>query len=262
MNNFINYNLYSYLSKNLKIGTTFISGRNFSGHICVLHKSGGIKRNYCFIDFYRRINSFGIIYKIIKDLNRTAFLGAIIYENGLFSYIILSDNLKIGDIIYSGTLKNFNNKLKNGFALSFKSINLFTIVNNIELKPYMGASLSRAAGTSCLLVGKKKKNVIIKFKSGWNIYISKYCIATLGNVSNILHKFLNYKKAGRVINLGKRPVVRGLAKNACDHPHGGGEGRKSALASPKSPWGWLTKNTPSKKKKYQILKKKIFKILR
>ena len=45
---------------------------------------------YCLIDFYRRINSFGIIYKIIKDLNRTAFLGSILYENGLFSYIIFS----------------------------------------------------------------------------------------------------------------------------------------------------------------------------
>jgi len=51
----------------------------------------------------------------------------------------------------------------------------------------------------------------------------------------MVHKFINYKKAGRVINLGKKPIVRGLAKNACDHPHGGGEGQKSALASPKSP---------------------------
>jgi len=51
----------------------------------------------------------------------------------------------------------------------------------------------------------------------------------------MVHKFINYKKAGNVIKLGKRPIVRGLAKNACDHPHGGGEGQKSALSSPKSP---------------------------
>ena len=38
---------------------------------------------------------------------------------------------------------------------------------------------------------------------------------------------MDYKKAGRLINLGKKSTVRGLAKNACDHPHGGGEGRKS-----------------------------------
>lgn len=44
------------------------------------YRSGGVKRNYCLIDFYRRINAFGLVYKIIKDLNRTAYIGAIIYE--------------------------------------------------------------------------------------------------------------------------------------------------------------------------------------
>jgi len=90
--------------------------------------------------------------------------------------------------------------------------------------------------------------VILKFKSGWNIYVSKYCIATIGNVSNILHKFIDYKKAGRIVNLGWRPTVRGLAKNACDHPHGGGEGRKSQPSSPRSPWGWLTSGSGTNKK--------------
>jgi large subunit ribosomal protein L2 len=162
----LNYSLYSYLSKNLKVGTFFVGGRNFTGHICVHHRSGGVKKNYYLIDFYRRVNSFGLIYKIIKDLNRTAFLGSIIYENGLFSYIILSEGLQIGDKIYSGSKKNFRGKSKNGFALCLNSINLFTIVNNVEMNPYTGSLLARAAGASCLLVGKKKDNVILKFKSG------------------------------------------------------------------------------------------------
>jgi large subunit ribosomal protein L2 len=42
-----------------------------------------------------------------------------------------------------------------------------------------------------------------------------------GNVeaSNIIGK------AGRMRWLGRRPKVRGVAMNPCDHPHGGGEGR-------------------------------------
>jgi len=258
----LNYSLYSYLSNKLKIGTFFVGGRNFTGHICVHHRSGGVKRNYCLIDFYRRINSFGLIYKIIKDLNRTAFLGSIIYENGLFSYIILSEGIKIGDRLYSGDIKNFRGKIKNGFALCLNVINLFIIVNNVEINPYNGSKMARAAGASCLIVGKKKDNVILKFKSGWNMYVSKYCIAVIGHVSNMQHKFIDYEKAGRRINLGKKSIVRGLAKNACDHPHGGGEGRKSPPSSPKSPWGWLTCGTSSNKKKYQILKKKKFKLIR
>ena len=162
----LNYNLYYYLSKNLKVGTSFIGGRNHSGHICIHHRSGGVKRNYCLIDFFRRVNSFGIIFKIIKDLNRTALLGSIIYENGLFSYIILSEGIKLGYKLYSGSKKSFRGKLNTGYALPLRRINLFTIVNNIETKPFTGATIARAAGTSCLLVGKKNNNVILKSKSG------------------------------------------------------------------------------------------------
>ena len=47
----LNYILHSYISKNLKIGTSFLGGRNFSGQICVHHRSGGVKRNYCLLIF-------------------------------------------------------------------------------------------------------------------------------------------------------------------------------------------------------------------
>jgi len=57
----------------------------------------------------------------------------------------------------------------------------------------------------------------------------------LGQLSNTLHKFTNYKKAGIMRTLGIRPTVRGVAMNPCDHPHGGGEGRKSPPAAARSP---------------------------
>lgn len=92
--------------------------------------------------------------------------------------------------------------------------------------------------------------VLLKAKSGWNFLISKYNIGSLGLCSNILHRFTRLEKAGKVRALGIRPTVRGVAMNPCDHPHGGGEGRKSPPVAARSPWGWLTKNTPSKIKKY------------
>jgi len=36
-----------------------------------------------------------------------------------------------------------------------------------------------------------------------------------------------------MINLGKKSTVRGVAMNPCDHPHGGGEGKKSPLSPAK-----------------------------
>ena len=42
-------------------------------------------------------------------------------------------------------------------------------------------------------------------------------------------------KAGRSRWLNARPTVRGVAMNPIDHPHGGGEGKKSGKNL--TPWG-------------------------
>ena len=52
------------------------------------------------------------------------------------------------------------------------------------------------------------------------------------------HSKIRLGKAGRTRWLGKRPHVRGVVMNPCDHPHGGGEGR-SPIGRPRpvTPWG-------------------------
>lgn len=140
-------------------------------------------------------------------------------------------------------------------------ISLFSLLSNIELYPFSGALYARAAGMSAILATKFMNKVCLKLKSGWNLHLSEQCLVTLGMCSNSLHKFFNYKKAGVVRGLGIRPTVRGVAMNPCDHPHGGGEGKKSPLAGAKSPWGLLTKGTSTKIKKYQKKIKKKFKFL-
>lgn len=249
------------INKKFTIGSRPLSGRNFSGTICVHHKSGGNKNQYYFIDFYRRINNYGYIYKILKCSNRTAFLGGVIYENGLFSYILLTETLKIGARIYSGSFYNNDDINTIGITLPLRKIRLFSIINNIEKYPFSGGSIIRAAGSSAILTSKLFNSITLKLKSGWNLILSKYCIATIGNVSNMKHKFIILKKAGISRSLGIRPTVRGVAMNPCDHPHGGGEGKKSPPSGQRSPWGWLTKGTPTLTKKHQKKKKKLYKYL-
>jgi len=255
MSKYLNYLFYNIKGK-LSIGTRPKSGRNLSGKICVHHKSGGHKKQYYFIDFFRRINNYGYIYKILKCQNRTAFIGGIIYENGLFSFNILSENIKIGYKIGSGTIFT-NNTI--GYSILLKNINLFTIINNIENYPFFGGTITRSAGTSAILTSNNDNKVSLKLKSGWNLELSNNCITTLGNISNIKHKYLCIKKAGSSRNKGIRPTVRGVAMNPCDHPHGGGEGKKSPPSGQLSPWGWLTKGTPNLKTKLQKKKKKLYK---
>jgi large subunit ribosomal protein L2 len=250
--NFLFFNIKNKIS----IGVRPKSGRNFTGKICVHHRSGGHKKQYYFIDYFRRINNFGFLYKILQCSNRTAYIGAIIYENGLFSFNILTENIQIGHKIYSGS-NYINNDLGNSILL--KNISLFSILNNIENYPFFGGSITRSAGTSAILTNKNNNKIIIKLKSGWNLHLSENCIASLGNISNMKHKYICLKKAGKSRSLGIRPTVRGVAMNPCDHPHGGGEGKKSPPSGQLSPWGWLTKGTSSLKKKLEKKKKKLYK---
>ncbi|KAI6116430.1 translation protein SH3-like domain-containing protein [Pisolithus sp. B1] len=47
--------------------------------------------------------------------------------------------------------------------------------------------------------------------------------------------------------LGWRPCVRGVAMNACDHPHGGGHGKSKSSEHPVSVWGWPNKGKRTRK---------------
>ena len=54
-------------------------------------------------------------------------------------------------------------------------------------------------------------------------------------VSNDLYHIIPLNKAGKSRWKNKRPIVRGVAMNPVDHPHGGGEGKKSGKKF--TPWG-------------------------
>jgi ribosomal protein L2 len=49
--------------------------------------------------------------------------------------------------------------------------------------------------------------------------------------------------------------------NPCDHPHGGGNGKKSKPVQPVNAWKTVFKWTPTKNRKYQLLKKRIYKVI-
>lgn len=249
------------LTKKLRLGYVSSAGRNFSGTICVRHRSGGHKRSCYKIDFVRRLNCYGYVFKILKTPFYTSFIGLVIYDNGISTYSLLGNNQQLYEKIYSGTgISNHQVKgLGPGSSISLKFIDLFNIVSNLELSPYSGGSLMRAAGTMGLITMKVDNKVLLKLKSGWNILLNKNCISMLGRMSNIQYRYKRLKNAGYVRSLGIRPTVRGVAMNPCDHPHGGGEGKKSGSLAARSPWGWLTKGTPSVIKKSRLLYKKKFK---
>jgi large subunit ribosomal protein L2 len=210
------------------------TGRNNRGIITCQHKGCGHKRNYRVIDFKR--NKLGVpatVKTIEYDPNRNVRISLVVYADGEKRYILSPVDIKVGDQVQSGP----ESEIKVGNALQIGSIPLGTLVHNIELSPRKGGQLVRSAGGSAQVMAKEGDYVTVKLPSSEMRMIHKNCMATVGVLGNIDYKNISIGKAGRKRWMGIKPTVRGVAKNAVDHPHGGGEGKSPIGGQPQTPWG-------------------------
>jgi len=139
--------------------------------------------------------------------------------------------------------------VKAGNVLPLHLIPVGTVIHNIALDPNGPMILARSAGCSALMISHEDdgKYSQVQLQSGEIRKILSICPATVGQVSNPLHKHRSLGKAGRRRWLGFRPRVRGMAMNAVDHPHGGGRGKSKGNKHPRSVWGWKTKGRRTRK---------------
>jgi large subunit ribosomal protein L2 len=210
-------------------------GRNNRGIITCRHRGGGHKRLYRQIDFKRnKIGTSAKVATVEYDPNRNARIALLHYQDGEKRYILYPRGLKLGDNI----IADVDAPILIGNSLPLFNMPLGTEVHNIELHPGSGGQLVRAAGTVAQLVAKEGNFVTLRLPSGEVRLVSKECWATIGQVGNVDVSNLTSGKAGRTRWLGRRPTVRGVVMNPCDHPHGGGEGRAPIGRShPVTPWG-------------------------
>lgn len=228
------------------------SGRNHSGQITIRHKGNGHKKRYRKIDFYRTTKSIGIITSIEYDPNRNSNLASVFdFTKKTFSYILAPQKLNIGNIVESG----IEAELHTGNSLPLFKIPEGSFIHNVSSNLQKKAQFSRSAGTFAILKEKTLNYARIKLSSGREQLIPLQCYATLGILSNEFYFLTRLGKAGQSRWLNKRPTVRGVAMNPVDHPHGGGEGKKSGKKF--SPWGKPNKRKiKNRLKNNQIIQKK------
>ncbi|WP_027185841.1 50S ribosomal protein L2 [Desulfovibrio inopinatus] len=232
--------------KSLVTGITKKAGRNHYGRITSRRRGGGVKRLYRLIDFRR--NKFDVPAKVATieyDPNRSARICLLHYADGEKRYILAPVGIQVGDVISAGEGAD----IKPGNALPMAKIPVGTLLHNIELYPGRGGQLCRAAGTYAQLVAKEGKYALLRLPSGEVRNVLVTCLATIGQVGNVMHENISIGKAGRNRWLGRRPKVRGVAMNPVDHPLGGGEGRSSGGRHPVSPWGVPTKGYKTRNRK-------------
>jgi large subunit ribosomal protein L2 len=223
------------------------SGRDWRGRISSRHKGGGNKKLYRMIDFKRnKDNVPGKIVSIEYDPFRNSFIALVNYLDGEKRYILAPLGIKVGDTVQSGA----DADVKSGNALPIKNIPVGTMIHNIEMAAGKGGALARSAGSFASLVAKEGRYATVKLPSGEQRLIHIDCRATVGQLGNLDAKNVVLGRAGRMRHLGRRPAVRGVAMNPCDHPHGGGEGRSPiGMPSPVTPWGKPTLGYRTRKKR-------------
>lgn len=174
-----------------------------------------------------------------------------------FSYILAPEGLRAGDVVQSfrtgvpaGTVPGFDGDLnaslgfsdgndvagqtstqsltigllraatvRTGNVLPVKLIPPSTPIHCISLFPDRRMGLVRSAGTFATVVTHEDdgKYTQIKMQSGEVRRVLQSCCATIGKVSNPLHRNRSLGKAGRKRWLGRRPHVRGAAMNRCEN---------------------------------------------
>jgi large subunit ribosomal protein L2 len=233
--------------KSLVVTLKKSGGRNSNGRMTMRYVGGGHKQKIRLIDFKREKTGVPAVVKSVEyDPTRSARIALLYYADGVKSYIIAPQGLKIGQEVASGA----DVAPEIGNALPLSKIPLGTIVHNVELKPGKGGAIARSAGSFVQLLARENGLATLKMPSGEMRNVLDRCMATVGTVSNADHMNESMGKAGRNRWKGRRPRTRPVAMNPVDHPMGGGEGRASG-GHPRSRNGVLAKGKKTRHpKKY------------
>ena len=213
------------------------AGRNNQGRITTRHKGGGVKQYYRLVNFKMLAGTSATVEQIEYDPNRSARIARVKDQAGAYHYVLATRGMRPGH--------KFNvaddAAIEPGNRLPLANIPTGTQINSIELQPGRGAQMVRSAGNSAQLVAKEEDYAQIRLPSGEVRMFNINCMATIGVVGNEQHQNIQIGKAGRSRHLGIRPTVRGIAMNAVDHPHGGGDGGAHGIGrNPRTPWGQPT----------------------
>lgn len=218
------------------------AGRSSKGKLLIRSRGSGVSRRLRVVDFYRGIWN---VPAVIIGIEYTSYwyppLACLSYYIGVLSYIRLLAGLRVGSAITSGFLST-PGSVGNSSILLFIPINKH--INTVGFSINKAAVFSRASCAYSKIIKKKRFQIYITLKSGTVKSVSPFAQATYGTLykpSFVLNNKI-LSKAGHSRKLGFRPKVRGVAMNPIDHPHGGGEGKKSGKASPRNIWGFMFKN--------------------
>lgn len=222
------------------------AGRNNTGRITVRHRGGGVKRHYRLVNHKLAPGLKVTVEAIEYDPNRSARIARVKDQYGLYHYILADTEMRVGKLIQSGE----NAPIETGNRIPLSHIPVGSQIYSIEIHPGKGAQMVRAAGARAQLMAKEGDYAQVRMPSGEVRRFLLTATAAIGMVGNVQHQNIKIGSAGRKRRKGIRPTVRGVVMNACDHPHGGGDGGRHGTGKPPmTPWGQLTLGYRTRRRK-------------
>lgn len=222
------------------------AGRNNTGRITVRHRGGGVKRHYRLVNHNIAAGLKVTVEEIEYDPNRSARIARVKDQHGLYHYILADTSMTKGKKLESGA----DAPIETSNRLPLSQIPVGSQIYAIEITPGKGAQMVRSAGAKAQLMAKEGNYAQVRLPSGEVRRFRVEATAALGVVGNVQHQNVKVGSAGRNRRKGIRPAVRGIAMNAVDHPHGGGDGGAHGVGrTPKTPWGQLTLGYRTRRRK-------------
>ncbi len=192
----------------------------------------------------------GQVLELVHDAARSTPLMKVLLEDFTKITLIAPEGIAKGDWIHVGAA----DKPGLGDVLAVADLPEGTEVCNLERTPGDGGSFVRASGAFASIVSHASDATYLKLPSKQVIRVRNTCRATVGRAAGSGRKDKPFAHAGQRYYKAKAknklyPVVKGAAKNALDHPHGGGRnphggggtsvsrnappGRKAGMIAPK-----------------------------
>lgn len=227
--------------RNLSIFKKWSAGRNDSGQIVFRTRGSLNQRSKSVkINHQLRYNKLGFIahFQLIPVKNK--LLTMMYYPNGTLSYYTTSEFHRI----FSFSLLNLKPRLRRfslkPYFLWLSRVKKLSFVSSVELVPGKGAQYARSSGTFCKVIrfDPTSHSALLKLPSGVKKLFSYYSFASIGRTALSEHARCAHTKSGYWRGFGFKSIVRGVAMNPVDHPHGG---RTKTVKYPRTPWGKTTK---------------------
>ncbi len=199
--------------------------RGKGGTVFLATKFGLADAKYINLDDAQREHSVrGEVVDLLDDRARSAVLSEILFESGASCFIPAAEGLEVGQAVVFGK----EAEISIGNVLPLERIMEGCPIFNIEKRPGDGGALVKSSGLYALVMSKEKGKVFVKLPSGKITTLNPECRATVGCISAGGRMDKPMLKAGvkyHAMHALHRhyPTVRGVAMNACSHPHGGSQ---------------------------------------